>query len=89
MYDIRRKLNKLLQSTPNSSATHVMYAYCYYDTELGCIENFESDSDFGLGLEMIKVINDQDITNAHQEIWSKFPTYTKQKVWNQRYAKLH
>jgi len=64
MYGVRRTLNKLLQSTPNSSATHVMYAYCYYDPELGCIENFESDSDFGLGLEMMKLINYQDITDC-------------------------
>jgi hypothetical protein len=64
LYDVRRTLDKLLQSPANASATHYMYAYCFDDPELGRIENFESDGDFGLGPEMIKVINDQDITDC-------------------------
>ncbi|KAK2167064.1 hypothetical protein LSH36_32g10004 [Paralvinella palmiformis] len=34
-----------------------MYAYCFDDPRLGRIENFESDGDFGLGIEMLKYMN--------------------------------
>jgi len=71
MYDVRRTLDKLLKSPENASATHIMYAYCFDDPKLGRIENFESDGDFGLGLEMIKVINDQDITDCMLMLTSK------------------
>ena len=65
MYDdVRRTLDKLLESSENDSTTHVMYASCFDDPRRGRIENCESDGDFRLGLEMIKVINDQDITDC-------------------------
>jgi len=58
MYEFRRTLDKLLKSSENASATHVIYAYCFDDLKPGRIENF------GLGLEMITVINDQDIRDC-------------------------
>ena len=64
MYDVRRTLDKLLKSPENASATHVMYAYYFDDTQLGRIKNFESDGNSELRLEMIKVIYDQDITDC-------------------------
>jgi len=55
MYDVRRTLDKLLKSPENCLATHVMYDYFFGDPKFGRIV---------LGLEMIKVINDQDITDC-------------------------
>ena len=56
VYDFRPTLDKCLQSSANRLSTHVMYAYCFTDSELSRIENVESNDDCGLGLETIKVI---------------------------------
>ena len=61
--DVRRVVDKLLQSPSAAQCSHFMYAY-RISTDQVTIENYHSDCDHGVGLELLKTMKDKDITNT-------------------------
>ncbi len=58
MRDVRRSLDKLMQSPDQATATHLMYAYVLDDPDDG---NFNSDGDHGIGVEMLNYLKKLDM----------------------------
>ncbi len=57
MRDVRRSLDKLMQSPDQATATHLMFAYVLDDPDDG---NFNSDGDHGIGVEMLNYLKKLD-----------------------------
>jgi hypothetical protein len=62
LMDVRHVLDTLLQQPQVAAATHLIYAYRIDNA--GIIENFDSDTDFGVGLELLKSMTDGNLMNT-------------------------
>ncbi len=47
-----------------SSATHLVYAYRFTSTGDGVVENFHSDHDHGVGLQLLRAMRNRPITDT-------------------------
>jgi len=60
LHEVRDVIDTLLQRSEVASATHLMYAYRFHDQSQNLVENFASDDDHGLGLEILKTMRTKD-----------------------------
>ncbi len=61
--DVREVLNQVLLEPGNANASHVVHAYRFQEGDM-TVENFDSDGDHGLGLELLKTIRSVDAGNV-------------------------
>ena len=61
--DISAALEQSIQLDGVASATHRIYAYRYKATGGSIHENFDSDNDDGVGLELMKAMSDANVVN--------------------------
>jgi hypothetical protein len=64
LHEVREVIDTLLQRPEVVSTTHLMYAYRFHDHSQNLIENFDSDDDHGLGLEILKTMRTHDALNT-------------------------
>lgn len=64
MLDVRRSIDALIQKPGLANATHIAYAYAFSDHSQGRTENFQSDGDYGLGLELLRIIQKKNYDNC-------------------------
>ena len=60
--DVRETIDALLLKPEIAKSSHVMYAY-RIDSGDSMIENFDSDGDWGVGFNMLKFMQDDNIVN--------------------------
>ena len=63
MTDVSLAVNRVLLQPGVASASHVIYAYRVQDGD-DVMENFESDSDHGLGLELLRTLRQQKVMDT-------------------------
>jgi hypothetical protein len=63
LLDVRHVIDALLRDPQVAAAKHLIYAY-RIETADGTMENFDSDNDFGVGLELLKAMKDAHIKNT-------------------------
>lgn len=62
--DVGQALDVLVRRQEVASATHVIYAYRIQTSSGGdVIENFDSDGDYGVGLQLLKAMQRQTVVN--------------------------
>lgn len=64
LQDVRNGLDKLLQQEYFASASYVPFAYRLNDLNNQTIENFESDSDYNMGLQILKILRTKQALNV-------------------------
>ena len=65
LHEVKEVIDTLLLRPEVVSATHLMYAYRFHDhSHDHLIENFDSDDDHGLGLEILKAMRTNDALNT-------------------------
>jgi len=62
--DANDVVNAVIQKPGVSAASHVMYAYRLQDARGVITENFDSDDDHGLGLEILKTLRSGNVVNT-------------------------
>ena len=61
--DVHDCLDVLLSDDKLAKATHIPYAFRYKDSDGKIIENFDSDSDHGIGLHILNIIRKKNLMN--------------------------
>ena len=64
MKSVGTAVNWVLLKPRVSSSTHMIYAYRFTDDSGITTDNFCSDGDYGLGLELLKLMRESDNTNV-------------------------
>lgn len=64
IHDVSAVKQELIKTTPQiATANHLMMAFRYSDVNGKTCENFDSDGDFGVGLEMLKSMRKKNVIN--------------------------
>lgn len=64
--DVRATLDLLVRRPEVAAATHVIYAYRFHvddDPEKDLVENFDSDGDHGVGLKLLRAMQDKEVVS--------------------------
>ncbi len=63
LQDVRWVLDTLMSKTEVASATHVIYSYRFRQSDGSVLENFDSDGDYGMGLNLLKKMQQKNALN--------------------------
>jgi hypothetical protein len=79
--DVSSAVNNVIASCPSA---HVMFAFRYQDDSGTLRENFESDGDYGVGLEMLRHMREQN-TVGYVTIGTRLSTPDSSNIGRKRY----
>jgi hypothetical protein len=66
LVDVRGTLDSLIRRPDVAAATHVIYAYRFHvddNPENVMVENFDSDGDYGVGLKLLRAMQDKEVVS--------------------------